>query len=126
MCGIIGYVGSQAATGILMNGLRKLEYRGYDSAGIAVIEDGGDLKILKREGKVDSLAQAVSSAQFTGSVGIGHTRWATHGSPCDVNAHPHLDCYGDVVVIHNGIVENHLEIKGRLMKGRTQICLRNR
>ena len=75
MCGIIGYVGSQAATGILMNGLRKLEYRGYDSAGIAVIEDGGDLKLLKREGKIDGLAQAVSSAQLTGSVGIGHTRW---------------------------------------------------
>ena len=116
MCGIIGYVGSQAATGILMSGLRKLEYRGYDSAGIAVIEDSGDLKLLKREGKVDGLAQAVSRAQFTGSVGIGHTRWATHGPPCDINAHPHLDCYGDVVVIHNGIVENHLEIKGRLVR----------
>ncbi len=115
MCGIMGYVGSRAAGPILIDGLRRLEYRGYDSAGIAVLETNGDLSIHKRVGKLETLAAAVGGRWPSGQEGIGHTRWATHGRPNDVNAHPHGDCTGDVLVIHNGIVENYLDLKAELM-----------
>ncbi len=115
MCGIIGYVGEDEAAPILIDGLRKLEYRGYDSVGIAVLEHSGELSVHKREGKLSGLASLLEEKWPRGKQGIGHTRWATHGRPSDVNAHPHTDCSGDLVVIHNGIVENHGEIKQRLV-----------
>jgi glucosamine--fructose-6-phosphate aminotransferase (isomerizing) len=115
MCGIVGYVGSRPAGPILIDGLRRLEYRGYDSAGIAVLEANGDLSIHKRTGKLETLASSIADRWPNGHEGIGHTRWATHGRPSDMNAHPHADCTGDVVVIHNGIVENYLEIKAELV-----------
>ena len=114
MCGIMGYVGSRPAGPILIDGLRRLEYRGYDSAGIAVLETKGDLSIHKRVGKLETLAASIAGRWPSGQEGIGHTRWATHGKPNDVNAHPHADCTDDVVVIHNGIVENYLELKTEL------------
>jgi glucosamine--fructose-6-phosphate aminotransferase (isomerizing) len=107
----MGYVGSRPAGPILIDGLRRLEYRGYDSAGIAVLEENGGLSIHKRAGKLESLAGSIADRWPNGHEGIGHTRWATHGKPSDANAHPHADCTGDVVVIHNGIVENYLELK---------------
>jgi glucosamine--fructose-6-phosphate aminotransferase (isomerizing) len=114
MCGIMGYVGSRPAGPILIDGLRRLEYRGYDSAGIAVLEANGGLSIHKRAGKLESLSRAIADKWPAGRQGIGHTRWATHGKPSDVNAHPHADCTGDVVVIHNGIVENYVALKAEL------------
>lgn len=114
MCGIIGYVGDQEAAPVIIDGLRRLEYRGYDSVGIALLEDSGDLAVHKREGKLSGLASLLEERWPRGKQGIGHTRWATHGRPSDVNAHPHRDCSGDVVVIHNGIVENHHELRTRL------------
>ncbi len=114
MCGIIGYVGEQEAAPVLIDGLRRLEYRGYDSVGIAILDGTGDLSVRKREGKLSGLAELLDEQWPRGKQGIGHTRWATHGRPSDVNAHPHSDCSGDIVVIHNGIVENHHEIKKRL------------
>ncbi|MPZ22035.1 MAG: glutamine--fructose-6-phosphate transaminase (isomerizing) [Dehalococcoidia bacterium] len=111
MCGIVGYVGDEAAGPILLDGLRSLEYRGYDSAGVAILSDNGDISITKRAGKLDALVQAFSSNGASGHVGMGHTRWATHGAPTDLNAHPQTDCKGDIVVIHNGIVENYLDLK---------------
>ena len=115
MCGIIGYVGEQQAAPILLDGLRRLEYRGYDSVGIAVLEENGGFTVHKREGKLAGLASQLGKRWPRGRQGIGHTRWATHGRPSDVNAHPHQDCSGQVVVIHNGIVENHQELKRRLL-----------
>jgi len=114
MCGIMGYVGKQQAGPFLLDGLRRLEYRGYDSAGLAVLEENGGLSIYKREGKLSALASLIADRWPQGTVGIGHTRWATHGKPSDVNAHPHTDCKGDIVIIHNGIVENYLELKRHL------------
>ena len=114
MCGIIGYVGPRQAGPLLLEGLRRLEYRGYDSAGIAVIDGGGAPAIVKSIGKLDSLAACLDGRFPEGSIGIGHTRWATHGRPSDSNAHPHCDCQGNVVVIHNGIVENYLSLKKQL------------
>ncbi len=115
MCGIVGYAGRQAAVPILIEGLRRLEYRGYDSAGIAVPSERGErrLRVHKRAGRVNDLADAVPS-QLRGRVGIGHTRWATHGAPDDVNAHPHVDTDGRVAVVHNGIVENAAELRAKL------------
>src|SRR5688572_29926471 len=112
MCGIVGYVGPRAAAPILLEGLRKLEYRGYDSAGLAV-NDGKNLGVVRAVGKLDNLARLVDDGKRAeGSTGIGHTRWATHGRPSEPNAHPHVA--GDVAVVHNGIIENHLQLKQEL------------
>jgi glutamine---fructose-6-phosphate transaminase (isomerizing) len=115
MCGIVGYVGPDDALPIVLEGLRRLEYRGYDSAGVAVV-DGG-LRVVKREGKLAFLEERlVGDARPTGSTGMGHTRWATHGVPSDRNAHPHVDCDGAIAVIHNGIIENFSDLRARLEK----------
>jgi glutamine---fructose-6-phosphate transaminase (isomerizing) len=106
MCGIVGYVGEGAALPILLEGMERLEYRGYDSAGVAIVEDGR-IDVVRRAGRLQELRDALSDQKLTGHLGIGHTRWATHGRPTDRNAHPHLDCTGNVAVVHNGIVENH-------------------
>jgi glucosamine--fructose-6-phosphate aminotransferase (isomerizing) len=120
MCGIVGYVGTQQAVPIIMDGLKKLEYRGYDSAGIAVLEPQGSLAIRRASGKLKNLETALSESVVTGTFGIGHTRWATHGRPTEENAHPHRDSKGDVVVVHNGIVENYLALRHELQsKGHT-------
>jgi glucosamine--fructose-6-phosphate aminotransferase (isomerizing) len=111
MCGIVGYVGPGRAAPILIEGLRKLEYRGYDSAGLA-IHDGQGLELMRAVGKLDNLTRAIEGKTLAGTMGIGHTRWATHGRPSEPNAHPHL--VGDVAVVHNGIIENHLELKREL------------
>jgi glucosamine--fructose-6-phosphate aminotransferase (isomerizing) len=113
MCGIIGYVGDGSTSEMLLAGLRSLEYRGYDSAGIAVVREG-KLTVLRSEGKLDNLARQVDPAKIVGSYGLGHTRWATHGRPNEENAHPHRDCDGSIVVVHNGIIENYLELKTAL------------
>ncbi len=115
MCGIVGYVGKNDAGPIILDGLKRLEYRGYDSSGIAVITPNGDFIIEKRVGKLNALAASLEATMPKGSVGIGHTRWATHGKPTMANAHPHTDCRGEVVVIHNGIVENYLKLKHQLI-----------
>ena len=109
MCGIVGYIGPQAAVPILIDGLRKLEYRGYDSAGIAVLENG--IRVEKKVGKLAALEQALEGKTFTANTGIGHTRWATHGKPSDENSHPHGDCSGRFAVVHNGIIENYLHLR---------------
>jgi glucosamine--fructose-6-phosphate aminotransferase (isomerizing) len=114
MCGIMGYVGSSQAGPIVLDGLSRLEYRGYDSAGIAVLSDDGELQLAKGAGKLANLKASLNGSIPVGRTGIGHTRWATHGRATDTNAHPHLDSTGDIVVIHNGIVENYLEIRKRL------------
>lgn len=115
MCGIVGFVGSGEATEVILAGLKRLEYRGYDSAGLAVIGDG-KLQLRRSVGKIDNLETVVAESPPHGSIGIGHTRWATHGRPSEENAHPHVDCRGETVVIHNGIVENYLTLKDRLLK----------
>ena len=115
MCGIVGYVGGQEAWPIVYEGLRRLEYRGYDSAGIAVVDPYGDIQLRKTVGKVSGLES--TGEHPDGSVGLGHTRWATHGRPSHENAHPHTDCENRIAVVHNGIVENYLELKRRLIDG---------
>ena len=110
MCGIVGYVGQQPAVPILMEGLRRLEYRGYDSAGIAVLEAGGLLS-EKTAGRIDVLQNLIQDKLFKSTIGIAHTRWATHGEPTDQNAHPHVDCSGEIAVVHNGIIENFTSLK---------------
>ncbi len=112
MCGIVGYVGDQNATPIILNGLRRLEYRGYDSAGIAVLSNG-NVEVRREAGKLSKLESLVQNQPIQGTIGIGHTRWATHGEPTARNAHPHIGNTGKVVVVHNGIVEN-LELKADL------------
>ncbi len=114
MCGIVGYIGPRDATPIVLNGLKRLEYRGYDSAGVAVVQDG-NIEVRRDAGKLGRLADLVSQSPISGSPGIGHTRWATHGAPSARNAHPHLGATGRVVVVHNGIVENYLELKDELV-----------
>ena len=116
MCGIIGYVGNGAgrAAETLLAGLGTLEYRGYDSAGIAVLGQDGAPKMFKRAGKLANLRSSMNGAMPEGNLGVGHTRWATHGGPTDDNAHPHTDCAGNVVVVHNGIVENYAELRREL------------
>ncbi len=114
MCGIMGYVGDRDAAAVILEGLRRLEYRGYDSAGFAVLQEG-KIEIRKSEGKLINLERLAAECPVRGTVGIGHTRWATHGVPNDINAHPHSDCQGEVVLIHNGIVENYLALKRELL-----------
>jgi glucosamine--fructose-6-phosphate aminotransferase (isomerizing) len=115
MCGIIGYVGKKAASPILLEGLRRLEYRGYDSAGIAVL-DGNELLVRKKKGKIgEGLARLLKSQPVAGNLGIGHTRWATHGPPSDVNSHPHLDQSGRIAVVHNGVIENYDALRQKLL-----------
>src|SRR5688500_6128182 len=113
MCGIIGYVGQRDVVPVLIGGLKKLEYRGYDSAGIAVV-NGQGVEVVRAEGKLTNLEEKLKESPVSGSFGMGHTRWATHGKPNENNAHPHRDCSGKVVVIHNGIIENFLPLKQRL------------
>jgi glucosamine--fructose-6-phosphate aminotransferase (isomerizing) len=113
MCGIVGYIGSRDATQIILNGLKRLEYRGYDSAGIAVLQND-EIEIRREAGKLKNLQRLIEAHPLSGSIGIGHTRWATHGEPSARNAHPHLSATGDVVVVHNGIVENFLELREEL------------
>jgi len=113
MCGIVGYIGNKQAYPILVNGLKRLEYRGYDSAGISLLNK--EIKIYKKKGKVSDLEEHVSKEDISGNIGIGHTRWATHGEPNDVNAHPHISMNGHFVLIHNGIIENYGRLKERLM-----------
>src|SRR2546423_9791081 len=116
MCGIVGYVGNKQVVPVIIDGLRKLEYRGYDSAGIAVVDEDHDLEIRRAEGKLRNLEEAIRLNPLDGTYGIGHTRWATHGRPTEENAHPHRDCTGRVVVVHNGIIENYLQLKEQLRK----------
>jgi glucosamine--fructose-6-phosphate aminotransferase (isomerizing) len=114
MCGIVGYVGNREACHVLIDGLRRLEYRGYDSAGVAVL-DGSQINVRKAVGKLKVLESTLSSGAPVGCVGIGHTRWATHGRPSDENAHPHSDCTDRIVVVHNGIIENYHALKEQLV-----------
>ena len=116
MCGIVGYVGEKQAAPILLDGLSKLEYRGYDSAGIAVY-DGAEIQTEKSKGRLKVLSELTHDGQtMPGTIGIGHTRWATHGEPNDTNAHPHIGQEGKIAVVHNGIIENYLEIKNSLIR----------
>jgi glucosamine--fructose-6-phosphate aminotransferase (isomerizing) len=114
MCGIVGYIGTHRAVPIILEGLKRLEYRGYDSAGLAVYCDDEQLAVRRAQGKLRNLEEAIRLNPVDGSFGIGHTRWATHGRPTEENAHPHRDCTGDIVVVHNGIVENYLALKQQL------------
>ena len=114
MCGIVGYVGKKRVVPVIIDGLRRLEYRGYDSAGIAVAGNGEGLEVRRAEGKLRNLEEAIQLKPLDGTYGIGHTRWATHGRPTEENAHPHRDCTGKIVVVHNGIVENYMSLKKRL------------
>lgn len=113
MCGIVGYIGPRRASDVLIAGLARLEYRGYDSAGVAIVT-GSDLNVMRRVGKLVNLKNALDVAPIAGNVGIGHTRWATHGKPSEENAHPHTDCTGRIAVVHNGIIENYVELRERL------------
>src|SRR6476661_652028 len=114
MCGIVGYTGPREAGPILIEGLKRLEYRGYDSAGIALVDDEGDLFVEKRAGKLVNLQTAIADRTPHAAIGLAHTRWATHGRPNDLNAHPHRDCTGEITVIHNGIIENFRELRDGL------------
>ena len=113
MCGIVGYIGTREAPEICLAGLRRLEYRGYDSAGIAVVNDG-NLEQRKVVGKLDNMAEALAGNGISGTVGIGHTRWATHGRPSLENSHPHFSADGRIAVVHNGILENYQELRAAL------------
>jgi glucosamine--fructose-6-phosphate aminotransferase (isomerizing) len=114
MCGIVGYIGSKKVVPVIIEGLRKLEYRGYDSAGIAVVDSTGQLHVRRAPGKLKNLETVIQNSPIDGTYGIGHTRWATHGRPTEENAHPHRDCTGRYVVVHNGIIENYFELKEKL------------
>ena len=116
MCGIVGYVGNKQVVPLIIDGLRKLEYRGYDSAGIAVVDDDNHLELRRAEGKLRNLEECIRLNPLDGNYGIGHTRWATHGRPTEENAHPHRDCTGKIVVVHNGIIENYLTLKAMLIE----------
>jgi len=116
MCGIVGYIGPKKVVPVIIEGLRKLEYRGYDSAGVAVVNGSGKVEVRRAPGKLRNLEEAIEKSAIEGSYGIGHTRWATHGRPTEENAHPHRDCTGEIVVVHNGIIENYLELKQRLQR----------
>ncbi len=116
MCGIVGYVGKKRVVPVIIDGLKRLEYRGYDSAGIAVAGNGDGLQIRRAEGKLRNLEEVIRLKPLDGTYGIGHTRWATHGRPTEENAHPHRDCTGKIVVVHNGIVENYMTLKKKLLE----------
>jgi glucosamine--fructose-6-phosphate aminotransferase (isomerizing) len=116
MCGIVGYTGPRAAGPILIEGLRRLEYRGYDSAGIALVDEAGELFVEKKAGKLANLQTAIADRTPHAAIGLAHTRWATHGRPNDLNAHPHQDCTGEITVIHNGIIENFRELRDALIE----------
>jgi len=116
MCGIVGYVGKKSVVPVIIEGLRRLEYRGYDSAGIAVSGNGDGLQIRRAEGKLRNLEEVIRLKPLNGTFGIGHTRWATHGRPTEENAHPHRDCTGRIVVVHNGIIENYVALKRKLIE----------
>jgi glutamine---fructose-6-phosphate transaminase (isomerizing) len=116
MCGIVGYVGKKRVVPVILDGLRRLEYRGYDSAGIAVAGNGEGLQVRRAEGKLRNLEEVIRLKPLDGTYGIGHTRWATHGRPTEENAHPHRDCTGRVVVVHNGIIENYVALKRKLIE----------
>jgi glutamine---fructose-6-phosphate transaminase (isomerizing) len=122
MCGIVGYVGDKKATSVIVDGLRRLEYRGYDSAGIAVLEGTNGtskLAVRRASGKLRNLEEVIRLSPVDGTYGIGHTRWATHGRPTEENAHPHRDSKGNLVVVHNGIVENYMQLKQKLQDAGT-------
>ncbi|MHC4538125.1 MAG: class II glutamine amidotransferase [Planctomycetota bacterium] len=133
MCGIVGYVGPKQAQSILLESLKRLEYRGYDSAGIAIINNGKNkgskktknnglgLNVFKDKGSIDNLSSFLMKDKLFGSTGISHTRWATHGQPSKQNAHPHTDCKGEIALVHNGIIENYQEIKDNLIKKKHKI-----
>ena len=114
MCGIFGYVGSKEALPFIIEGLKKLEYRGYDSAGVATL-DKGKLFVSKCVGKIGELEGLLDQQPLAGAIGIGHTRWATHGQPSHINSHPHEDCKSELVVVHNGIIENYMELRKELI-----------
>src|SRR5213078_3982050 len=114
MCGIVGYVGKKSVVPVIIEGLRKLEYRGYDSAGIAVAGNVDGHQVRRAEGKLRNLEDVITGQPIEGDYGVGHTRWATHGRPTEENAHPHRDCTGRIVVVHNGIIENYLDLKHQL------------
>jgi glucosamine--fructose-6-phosphate aminotransferase (isomerizing) len=115
MCGIVGYIGYRSAPELLIDGLHRLEYRGYDSAGVAVM-DNGDIAIRKKAGRVGQLAQLVERKPLVGNLGIGHTRWATHGETSDINSHPHLGGNGEVALVHNGVIENYSSLRDQLQQ----------
>ena len=124
MCGTVGYIGNRDAIEIILDGLRRLEYRGYDSAGIAVLDSSG-IQIRRSSGKIGNLREILRQRPIEGTVGLGHTRWATHGRPSEGNAHPHADCPGRLVLVHNGILENYLPLKassGGVGWGRPRSC----
>ncbi|MGH9393263.1 MAG: class II glutamine amidotransferase, partial [Terriglobales bacterium] len=123
MCGIVGYIGNKRVVPVILDGLKRLEYRGYDSAGIAVVRNGNgagpgpggpEIEIRRAQGKLRNLEESIRLKPLEGHYGIGHTRWATHGRPTEENAHPHRDCTGDIVVVHNGIIENYMQLKNEL------------
>src|ERR671935_3199014 len=114
MCGIVGYVGPRQALEMVVEGLRRLEYRGYDSAGVAIVTDAGELQLAKKAGRIENLDKELSACVMTGTTGIGHTRWATHGAPTDQNAHPHTDSARRIAVVHNGIIENFAALRSEL------------
>ena len=125
MCGIVGYVGPREVSAILISGLRRLEYRGYDSAGIALVDGVGKLTVRRRAGRLSNLESALADTQpnaLAGTTGLGHTRWATHGRPTDRNAHPHCDAAGRIAVIHNGIIENAAALRARLEAAGVTFC----
>ena len=116
MCGIVAYIGKKQAYPIILKGLKRLEYRGYDSAGIALLDAENSINLYKRQGKVSNLEEFAADKDLFGHLGIGHTRWATHGAPNDVNAHPHMSMDGSIALIHNGIIENYDSLKKELIK----------
>ncbi|MDE5650438.1 MAG: class II glutamine amidotransferase, partial [Duncaniella sp.] len=116
MCGIVGYLGTQGAYEILIQGLKRLEYRGYDSAGVALVDNDGSLNVHKSQGKVANLEQKAGAGKTDGCLGIAHTRWATHGEPNDINAHPHVSQSGSIAMVHNGTIENYAVLKKVLME----------
>src|SRR5258708_28178277 len=113
MCGIIGYIGPKDVVPVLIDGLRRPEYRGYDSAGVAVVRNG-TVDLRRSAGKLSNLEDVITGHPIAGDYGVGHTRWATHGPPTEENAHPHRDCTGNIVVVHNGIIQNYLHLKREL------------